>query len=140
MFFLCIFFFFTNRKIFSSNLTLHNSKSKCDRQKQIVDLESTSKNTPIKRKNKILKNTRNYRNFTNDWNSLCKWRISYPRALAVFYEKLSFVESWCARLELRIRHSLLFAWGVRAKKKKNYQRLVKVNTPVLKNVHQKKEK
>ena len=48
-------FFFTNRKKFLVILNLHNShnsKTTCDRRKPIVDLESTSKNTSIKRNEK----------------------------------------------------------------------------------------
>ena len=45
------FFFFYKSKdfLYIVILTLHNSKTACDRRKKIVDLESTSKNTLIKK-------------------------------------------------------------------------------------------
>ena len=48
-------FYFSNiflhiKRFFLVTLNLHNSKTTCDRQKPIVDLESASKNTSIKRK------------------------------------------------------------------------------------------
>ena len=46
------------------NCNPHNSKTTCDRRKPIVNLESTSKNASIKEKDKQIKNTRNYRTFT----------------------------------------------------------------------------
>ena len=50
-FFLVIFiyltFFLQIERFFLVILTLHNSKTRCDLRKPIVDLESTSKNTSI---------------------------------------------------------------------------------------------
>ena len=40
------------RKIFLVIVILHNSETTCDRRKLIVNMESTSKNTSINRKNK----------------------------------------------------------------------------------------
>ena len=44
-----IFFFFFTKFFFLVILTLHNSKTTCDRRKPIVDLESTLKNMSIKK-------------------------------------------------------------------------------------------
>ena len=52
-------------------LNLHNSKTTCDRRKPIVDLESTSKNRLIKRIKQIMKNTRNYQNFSVVFHRIC---------------------------------------------------------------------
>ena len=41
--------FFYKLKDFLVILTLHHSKNTCDRRKQIVDLESSPKNTSVKK-------------------------------------------------------------------------------------------